>query len=217
MNNTDSFLTRFFRQGIHHKQDVVFGFRLLYGIIAALLVVFAYWTFLGVNRSIIYSLGTLAGQLAVVMFCISILPGILRRFGNRGMMIAFLTSIRRQVGVSMFLLSFLHYAALRLWPLLFGGVSLMVPPPTFELLGVAALYALAPLYLTSNDFSVKKLGVWWRRIHSMVYFVVWLIFGHVALQEFGVWTMLIGIFALLEIGSLFYAAGRGSLAHLQKE
>lgn len=210
MNNQESLLTRFFRQAIHHKQDIILGFRMLYMLVAAILVLFAYWTAISVNRSIIYSVGTLAGQVAVVFFCLSILPGILRRFGVKGMMIAFLTSVRRQVGVSMFLFAFLHYASLRLWPFVFGGMTPVIPPPVFELLGVASLYALAPLFITSNDLSVKKLGVWWRRIHAMVYFVVWLIFAHVALQEFEGWAIVLGIFALLEAGSLFYAAGHGN-------
>lgn len=214
MQNTDSITTRFFRQGIHHKQDIIFGFRMLYSIIAAVLVIFAYWTSISVNRSIIYSVGTLAGQIAVPLFCLSILPGILRRFGVKGMMVAFLTSIRRQVGVSMFLFAFLHYASLRLLPFILGGMTPVIPPPAFELLGVASLYALAPLYLTSNDFSVKKMGVWWRRLHSMVYFIVWLIFAHVVLQEFGIFAIILGVFALLEAGSLFYAAGKGSMSKI---
>jgi len=208
--SSNTLIDRFFRQGIHHKPEILKGFRMLYFFITALLILFAYWTFESLNRSVIYSVGTLAGQIAVTLFCLTLVPGILRRFGIHGMIVSFIMSIRRDLGVSMFALAFLHYASIRLWPVLFGGVPLVVPPPIFELFGVATLYSLAPIYLTSNNWSVKKLGPWWRRIHSMVYFIVWILFAHVALQEVGVWAILLGVVAFLEAGSLFYAAGKGS-------
>lgn len=210
MENNQSIITRFFRQGIHHKPDIIRGFYMLYAFIAGLLVLFAYWTTENLNRAAIYQVGMTSGQLALILFCIVITPGILRRFGVRNMMMSFLMVIRRHLGITMFLLSFLHYSSIRLFPVIFGGVPFVVPPPFFEFMGVAALYTLAPIFLTSNDTSVSKLGSWWRRLHSMVYFIVWLIFAHVALQEVGVWTILIGLFALAESASLIYVAVSGN-------
>ncbi len=209
MENKQPILTRFFRQGIHHKQDLIRGFYMLYAFIAGLLVLFAYWTTQNINRAAMYEVGTTSGQLALVIFCVVITPGILRRFGIRNMMTSFLMVIRRHLGITMFSLAFLHYASIRLFPIIFGGVPPVIPPPLFEFMGVAALYALSPIFVTSNDISVRKLGAWWRRIHSMVYFIVWLIFAHVALQRISIWTVTIGIFAVLEVVSLIKAAVEG--------
>ncbi len=209
MQNSDSLITSFFRQAIHHKPEIMKGFKVLYVLIVFLLMLAAYMTSQNLSRSLVYEVGTLSGTIAGYLFCLSIAPGILRRFGMRGMFVSFLMSIRREVGISMFAFSFLHYAAIRLFPIVFGGEPLIVPPPLFELLGVASLYSLAPIFITSNNWSVKTMGAWWRRLHAMVYFIVWLLFAHVALQEFEGLAIVLGIFALLEAGSLFYAAGQG--------
>jgi len=210
MENKQSIVTQLFRQGIHHKPDIIRGFYMLYAFIVGLLVLFAYWTTQNLNRAAIYEVGEMSGKLALITFCIVITPGILRRFGIRNMLTSFLMVIRRHLGITMFSLAFLHYSSIRLFPIIFGGVPPIIPPPLFEFIGVAALYSLAPIFITSNDSSVSKLGPWWRRIHSMVYFIVWLLFLHVALQEVGIWTILIGLFALAETASLIYIAVVGN-------
>lgn len=210
MENKQSILTRFFRQGIHHKQDILRGFYMLYAFLMGLWILFAYWTSQNVNRAAVYEVGIMSGQIALITFCAVITPGILRRFGIRNMMTSFLMVIRRHLGITMFSLAFLHYSSIRLLPILFGGAPLIVPPPLFEFMGVAALYTLAPVFITSNDLSVSKLGPWWRRIHSMVYFIVWLLFLHVAFQDIGIWTFLIGFFAVAETASLIYVAVAGN-------
>ncbi len=185
------------------KKEIINIFRVLYAFVIGLLVLFAYWTSMGVNRSAIYEVGTTSGQIAAWLFVATLLPGIARRFKVQHIVFTFLMFIRRQLGVSMFLLGFLHYASIRLFPILFAGVPLNLSPPTFEILGFFVLYSLVPLYITSNDFSVKKLGVWWRRIHSIAYITVWLIFGHVALQEFEGVAVVLGLVAILELASHF--------------
>lgn len=209
MENKQTLVTGIFREGIHHKQDIVRGFYMLCAFIFGLLILFAYWTAQNVNRAAIYEVGEMSGQLALITFCVVITPGILRRFGMRNMLTSFIMVIRRHLGITMFSLAFLHYSSIRLFPIVFGGIPPVIPPPFFEFMGVAALYSLAPIFITSNDVSVRRLGTWWRRIHSMVYFIVWLLFLHVAFQEIGIWTILIGIFAIAETASLIYVAVSG--------
>jgi sulfoxide reductase heme-binding subunit YedZ len=126
----------------------------------------------------------------------------------RNNLMAFLMLIRRQLGVLSFAFSFLHYSTIRLFPVLFGERELVLPLPVYELLGVGALYAMVPLFLTSNDLSVKKLKRWWHRIHAMIYFIVWLLFAHVALQGISPATVILFIFAFLEVFSLAYFAAK---------
>ncbi|MDP4011156.1 MAG: ferric reductase-like transmembrane domain-containing protein [Candidatus Roizmanbacteria bacterium] len=186
------------------RKEILIVFRFWYIYITSYMVLFGYWTSLGIERVKIQRVGLLSGQIAVWFFIATLLPGIARRFKIQHIAFTFLMSIRRQLGVSMFLLGLLHYASLRLFLVLFAGVPLDMTPPVFEIFGFFALYSLVPLYITSNDYSVKKLGVWWRRVHSIAYITVWLIFGHVALQEFEGVAIVLGIVAILEVASLIY-------------
>jgi len=205
--------THFFKLIIHNKESVVKGFRFVYGLIGIAMLLMAWWIWRSEQMALTYQTSLWSGQLAIVLFCVSILPGILRRFGIRSMFTASLMSVRRQIGVTMFLLSLLHYMGLRLFPVLLGGVPLMIPPPTFEFIGVLALYSLFALYVTSNDASVKKMGAWWRRLHTMIYGIVWLLFLHTAMQRTSIWSILIGVFAALEIASLVYVVAKHHLRH----
>ena len=50
------------------------------------------------------------------------------------------------------------------------GISFLLP--VFQLgawLGVVALGLMAPLVLTSNQFSIRKLGKYWKQLHLLVY------------------------------------------------
>lgn len=210
-SESSSLTTHFFRLVIHHKEEMVKGFRFVYGLIGIMIVLLAWWIWRSEQMALTYQIALWSGKMSIVLFCFSILPGILRRFGIRNMFLASLMSIRRQIGVTMFLLSLLHYVGLRLFPVILGGAPLMIPPPTFEFIGVLALYSLFALYVTSNDASVKKLGPWWRRLHTMTYGIVWLLFLHTAMQRTSVWSILIGVFAALEIASLVYVVAKHHL------
>jgi len=201
-----SIINNFFKEAILHKKEVISGFKAVYLFVFLFLIATAVSSFFNLLKVSIYSLGVFMGNMAVVFFVLSLSPGIAKRFNAVNTAVVFLMSIRRQLGVCAFLLSFAHYASLRLFPILFGGSELRFPLPVFELLGVAALYALFPLWLTSNEYSVKKLGRFWRTIHSFVYFIVWLLFGHVALQGISISTILLLTFAVLEVASFLHLA-----------
>lgn len=50
------------------------------------------------------------------------------------------------------------------------GISFLLP--VFQLgawLGVAALGLMVPLVLTSNQFSIRKLGKYWKQLHLLIY------------------------------------------------
>jgi len=167
-------------------------------------LIFAIWTAKGINVVFIYEIGILSGQIAVILFCLTILPGISRRLRFKASMVTLLMIIRRQLGIAMFSVAFLHYSSIRLFPILFAGVSMNLNPPLFEIFGVLTLFPLFFLLITSNNFAVKSLKSWWGRVHKIVYISIWALFLHIALQEFGIWTIVIGTFALMETLSLFY-------------
>lgn len=164
----------------------------------------AFLTFQQTNRGMVYEWGVSSGTISLVFFCFSIFPGILRRFGRSSKVSQVLMLFRRQIGVTAFLFGLFHYLAVRMFPVLLAGVPINLNPPLFEVLGFLSLAPMMLLFLTSNDYSVKKMGVWWKRLHSLSYVLVWTIFFHVALQGGETWKYLIGIFAVLESGSLAY-------------
>lgn len=51
---------------------------------------------------------------------------------------------------------------------------------------------------------MKRLGKWWGRLHMVAYVIIWLVFAHVALEEIGPLTLLIGLYAIAEWVSLIY-------------
>jgi len=187
-----------------HKKVIIFTLYGQYIYLFGLTIYAAYLTYHQIDRAVVYEWGKASGDIALIYFCLSILPGIARRFGIRTQITQILMLFRRQIGISVFLFGFFHYSAIRLFPILFAGVPLNLHPPLFEVFGFLSLYPMTLLFLTSNDVSVRTMKTWWRRVHSLVYILTWTIFLHVVLQSGGVMAWVIGAFAFLEAGSLVY-------------
>jgi len=190
---------------IKYKKNITFGFYLFYLFTVGLGLFSIYQIINKISIAAIYDLGKTAGELALGFFCLTLIPGIFRRFKWRSAFVQILMLFRRQLGISTFLLGFLHYGALRLFPILFAGVPLNTNPPVFEIFGMLTLYPMTLLFLTSNDLSVRRLGQWWKVLHSLSYILVWTLFFHTALQSKMTWMSIIGIVALLELASLIYS------------
>ncbi len=78
---------------------------------------------------------------------------------------------RRQWGLGFALAHSIHLAALLV------NIIIYRPRPLESLIGGAAAYALIyVMAVTSNNWSVKKLGKWWKRIHKVGIHFIWLIF-----------------------------------------
>ena len=147
------------------------------------------------------------GEIALVVFCLVSLPGIFRRFGHFNKPVSIVMIFRRQLGIAMYLFAVIHLAfnwaipvAARVFPLF--------PIPTFAFFGIASAILLFFLFITSNDLSVNKLGIWWNRIHSLLYIVLWLVFLHTMLQRVSIWSITIGITAASEVASFVFAKSR---------
>ena len=147
------------------------------------------------------------GYWAIRLLWLSTLPGILKRFRVIGFLqdvqIVLMKS-RRRIGDLMFSFAVMHY----LWNSLFFNINIgatYIPilgqTPLFKFMGFFGLLILIPLFLTSNNFSVRILKVWWTRIHSLVYLAMWLIAFHVALQGLVVEAIITFAIAILQITS----------------
>lgn len=136
------------------------------------------------------------GRIGLVLYILTTIPGIMRRFGKYYKLVSILMIFRRHVGIMAFMFVLIHASA---------QLRGFIPTEFFQLFGFLSFLMLSSLFLTSNDWSVRKLGIWWDRIHDLTYFIVWLVFAHVALQRISVWTILIGITSVAQIASHIYA------------
>ncbi|MBI4037426.1 ferric reductase-like transmembrane domain-containing protein [Candidatus Curtissbacteria bacterium] len=166
----------------------------------------AYLSTVGIlpGSSYLYSLGVKFGQGAITLLGIVVIPGILGRFGIEIPITRTITLFRRRLGILVFLLGLTHYLLVRLLSIILGYIKFQIFPPLFELLGMSTLSLLFLLFLTSNNKSVRSLGKWWKRLHRLIYLVLWLLVFHTGLQRISKWTLFIGLFALLEIISFIY-------------
>lgn len=178
--------------------------------------------------------GKLLGLLSLILFCITLLPGIFTRlkiWTEVTLLIAtIITPLRRNLGILMFITAFVHmslslslpFVALQLvsTPSLLSltpgqkltAILSAFPPPLrlFEQVAVIGWILLLPVWLTSNDLAQKKLGKWWKRLQRLTYVVIWFIMGHVALQG-SIWTVVVGLVGVLEVASwvrVFVSANR---------
>ena len=71
-----------------------------------------------------------------------------------------------------------------MWSKVFDNILHGVPQnvPAYQPLGLLALFLCLPLAITSNRFSVKKLGKFWQVLHYLVYPVMFLLAFHTSLQ-----------------------------------
>jgi len=146
------------------------------------------------------------GRIALLVLLLVITPGILGRFGIDIKVSRIITLYRRRLGILVFVLAFTHFHIISL-PRSAGLESSMIP--IFQRLGFMALVLLFFLFVTSNNFSVKRLGKWWKRLHRFVYVVPLLLLFHTAFQRISIWSILAGIFFVLELGSFIYAYVKG--------
>lgn len=148
----------------------------------------------------IYEIGKKFGVIALYWYSLSLLPGMISRYRVAPLFGSMLMLFRRHFGIMMFLSAVVHYSLTTVFPIIIYGNA-----PFFDLprtLGFLAFFIAMLLWITSNNFSEKKLGKWWKRIHRLTYVILLLIFGHVVLflsDEALPAAVLIG----LEMGSWF--------------
>lgn len=79
---------------------------------------------------------------------------------------------RRQWGLGFALAHGVHLVAL----ITYFQVSGATPPVTSLAFGGVAYVLIALMALTSNNASVRRMGIWWKRLHRFGMHWVWLVF-----------------------------------------
>jgi DMSO/TMAO reductase YedYZ heme-binding membrane subunit len=173
-----------------------------FSILSVLLICLSIYGFRNFSFGQMYDISGKLGILATILFLLTILPGIVQRL-KLTTLTNFVSPIRfsrRTLGVAMFFAALVHYQ----FAILFKIIKTGNPPEvkTFFIFGLLALFLSLWLALTSNTFAKQKLGKWWKRLHSLTYLIVWLIFAHTVLIEISLLSVLVGVFAIVELYSL---------------
>ncbi|MGA1050036.1 MAG: ferric reductase-like transmembrane domain-containing protein [Minisyncoccia bacterium] len=154
--------------------------------------------------------GAFSGKFSIWVFWIVAVPGILQRFRvkNRLQKIQlFLMKYRRYLGIIVFNFAFIHFMWMRGLDILTTGLPSTIP--TYQVFGAIALVLLTPLFLTSNNYSVKKLGKFWKTLHTLVYPTMFLLVLHTAFQGLDyalIYGLPSAIILIIQIYSHIYAA-----------
>lgn len=203
MNPTKSASDQLFVIVVKNRTKIISLFKLLY------LVLFVFLIFGGYNIyaqtdlfALFYSLAVSFGRIGLVLYCITTVPGISRRFKIQHRLIQIIMIFRRYIGIMVFLSITIHYWFQRGISIFFMGE--LTQYATFELVGVFAYFLLLFMFMTSNDFSTKHMGKWWGRLHMVTYVVVWLVFFHTFLQRISLWSILAVTTLFLQMASWAY-------------
>ncbi len=193
--------------------QIIAGFKYLWAAIILFLFVGGFFTITNSNlQPLFYALGKKSGQAAITLLGIVVIPGILGRFGIEIKVTRIITLFRRQLGITVFLLALTHYSLVRLLLWFSGALTFKLPLSALESMGTFAFYIFFLMFFTSNNFSVKRLGRWWKRLHRFVYVALWLLVLHTGLQRISIWSVGIFTVATLEVASLIYSYFKKKLA-----
>ena len=141
--------------------------------------------------------------MAITLYCVTLIPGMMKRFGYQHKAISIIRIFRRYIGISVFLFAFTHASFVRL--ILFLPQVISLHTPAFQTFGLISLILLFFMFLTSNEFSVNKLGVWWYRLHWVTHIIMITVLLHVLLQRVSFWSVMIGIIVVLQLLSFAVA------------
>lgn len=144
---------------------------LLAGLFAGLAAVAAAFLAGGSSADIALHAARWTARTALPLFLIAFLASSLVRLWPNDMTKALMRR-RRQWGLGFALAHTIHLKALAINVLVFGPSR---EPETLVGGGLAYVFILL-MALTSNDWSMKRLGRWWRGLHVVGVYYIWLIF-----------------------------------------
>ena len=128
-----------------------------------------------------YDLGRKFGVASLLLLGATLTPGILKRLGIIRPLMILLNPYKRHLGISTYISALGHYLLVTLLPSL---ALRSFPPPLTQvsLFGLLAFLTMTPLFLTSNDYSIRLLKKNWARLHKLVYLAALLILFHLIFQ-----------------------------------
>jgi DMSO/TMAO reductase YedYZ heme-binding membrane subunit len=205
LNNFCQSLSQLF---LKYKKVILFFYKAL--VFLGVLTVFLTWLITPLNP-FWRDLGELSGSASAVLLFISLLPGMMKRFGVTGCLQSaqvVLMSYRRYTGIAMYLTATSHYLWIKFLPAVTIGISPFAAN-TFELMGTVALMIALPLLLTSNDQSIKLFKKNWHRLQKLSYLVLFFVNLHLwLLGDIESTALLMTMTLFLEMASYLWPAVR---------
>lgn len=165
-----------------YTKQIIFFFKIFEAILIA--AIFGLFSYTLQNQNLLfqtYEIGLKFGTFSLFALAATLTPGILKRLGLFRSLMIMLTPFKRHMGITSYLLALGHYFLVTLLP----SIATNTFPPvitTASFFGFMGFLTLTPLFITSNDFALKKLGRNWGRLHKLVYLAGIFILVHVTLQ-----------------------------------
>lgn len=197
----------FFRSSVAARAQIIGYFKVFYYLLVAIILLGGLSIY-SRNQFFLpfYNWGIWCGRIALVLYCITLVPGMTKRFGIQHKLISIIRIYRRYIGISVFLFALTHASFVRL--ILFLPQTITLQGPLFVTFGLLSLLMLFCMFLTSNDLSQTRLGIWWYRLHWLTHIIMITVFLHTFLQRMSIWSVLIGIFVLAQLASFAVSYSR---------
>lgn len=146
----------------------------------------------------LFRIGPKFGEVGAILLAITLIPGIIGRLHIFLLPRATLMMFRRHLGITTYLLVLAHSTMTYWLPSFTYGFA---PLRVFQLFGILASASALPLFLTSNDYSVRVMKQWWHRVHKLAYLMLIFALFHTLLIEVGGTSLLLAGVGMLEIVS----------------
>lgn len=166
---------------VRNKKTVAYALFTLY-LLALLMIVVGFYLFQTDLKLyvLVAKQANRVGQVSLYLFLFTLIPGILKRLKILPLFSASIVLFRRHLGILIYSFALLHSMYLSAIPMLMTQGFNYKSLSTHEVYGSLAVLILFPVWLTSNDFSQKKLGKFWKTIQRLTYIAIIFIFLHVA-------------------------------------
>lgn len=182
------------------------GFRFLYSVlvfsVVGLTLIFLTKRGIYISLGNIVDTGLKAGSVSLILYTVTLIPGILGRFGLKNKFYVVLMAFRREFGIFMYLFALAHVWLVAIVPAI--NSNRLPQIQAFTVAGGVAVSLLFMLFVTSNDYAVQKLKQNWKKVHKLTYYALGFIFLHLILTKLSIWTLLAAILIILEVASFVY-------------
>ena len=144
-------------------------------------------------QPLFFTVGRKFGTMTAILLTLTLSAGILGRFRWFTTIRIILMLFRRQFGILTYLSGVFHATFVVLLPMLTHGFR---PLLIFEVYGLTALLLMLPLFLTSNDYSVRLLQTGWNTLHKLVYLALFFAALHTVTRSLSVGILLMSLVVL---------------------
>src|SRR3989338_4502629 len=133
---------------IRRREQTITAFKILYVLITVVLLLGSYASYTRDESAITYyTLALNSGRAAILVYILTTIPGIFKRFGIRHKLISLLMIFRRYIGITMYLLVLYHFWIVKGVGVLFHALPLF-PVVLFQAMGAIAVTLLFLLFVT---------------------------------------------------------------------